>query len=666
MRARAAWGLGVLLFVLGPGTLNAEGFRESISFQGYTGLLNVPTAEVTPDGRLDPVFTNQLDRQFAGEHTGARNYIFSVGLLPYVEIGGRLADSSRMMDLSGNLKVQVPFLPDGAPHLAVGFQDFAGAATKFQSRYAVATQALGPVRLSLGYGLGPDRKNGVFGGAEWQASSGLSLLADYDARDAHAGVRWLTPSFKGVRGMVMGQVPFAEPADLEVAVGLQVPMRRSYARPAGSAKPAWLAEAKTGRAGAAPVPADTAPSDCERCALRALKHALIDHGFEHVRVGLASPDVLYIEYENQRFAINELDALGLVLGTAAASAPASVDAFIVVAKKHQVPVLEVRGEVGSYRAFLRGASGAPLAIDQPPARYDHRATEWIGEDLTASRVWARVDLYPVFAHFVGTEVGALDLALSLGADVSVPLWRGALASTTWQMPMFRTRHFDEGMAFHSFRPSTGLRHAQVHQAVKLSPDLLTMVSVGLTRSRYVGALSDTIWSPGRGAHSLRARVGAFEPRGDGARKDVWLGTYRYYHAGLDASASATYGKYWYQDGGWTLELQRLFDDTAITLFYKNNTDHAAGVRISLPLTPRREPAPPRLVQIRGPDRVRAGLQTSLWRDDGSNQLTPAIAVIPAQRHDLERSFRNHDRLSRAYVMRHLPRMRAAYLRWGTL
>jgi hypothetical protein len=70
------------------------------------------------------------------------------------------------------------------------------------------------------------------------------------------------------------------------------------------------------------------------------------------------------------------------------------------------------------------------------------------------------------------------------------------------------------------------------------------------------------------------------------------------------------------------------------------------------------------VHIRGPERVSAGLQTSAWRDDRTNRVTPGIAVMPAQRHDLARSYLDHDRLHPAYVRARAERLRDAYRRWG--
>jgi hypothetical protein len=656
VQTRAAWGLGALLCALSP--LAHAQPEPAISFEGYTGLLNVPSADVTPDGRLDPALSNHLEGRYA-HHTGPRNALFSLGLWPYLELGGRLAESSGLRDLSGNLKVRVPFLPVWAPALALGYQDFAGAGRRFRSRYAVATESIGPLRLSLGYGLGPDRMRGIFGGASLQATDEVSFLADYDTRDVHLGARFVSPSYRGIRAMVMGQVEATDLRHLELAVGLQLPMRRTYEQPE-----AHVASLPPRAPPVVASPQRLPDGEGPTHALRELKARLIAHGCEDVRVGLADGEILVVEYENHRYAVSELDALGLVLGIAAERAPHEVSALFVVAKRQRVPVLEVRTRISDYLDFLDGGRArAPLDVRHPHRRYDHRDTLWVAEDLAAPRVLARVDLYPVFSHFVATEVGVVDVALALGADVSAPLWPGAAASTTWQLPVARTANFDEGGPFSRYRPEAGLRHAQLHQGLRVSPSVIAMISGGLYRSRYAGAHAEAIVSPGEGTHALHGRAGLFQAGGDD-RRTTWLGTYRYRHAASDTSLAITYGQYWYQDGGYTLELARRFDDLDVTLVYKYNTDHAAGLRISVPLTPRREPMAPRAVHIRGPERVSAGLQTSVWRDDGTNRVTPGIAVMPTQRHDLARSYLDHDRLDPAYVRARAERLRDAYRRWG--
>ena len=115
------------LFVGGLVTLCLPVFAadELISFQsfnGYTGLINTPTAEVLATGTVDIGHNNQLD--FKGnKYVDGHNFIFGAGLFDGLEASGQIAASSmndnmyysqgrgQLRDLSFNLKYQIPFIP---------------------------------------------------------------------------------------------------------------------------------------------------------------------------------------------------------------------------------------------------------------------------------------------------------------------------------------------------------------------------------------------------------------------------------------------------------------------------------------------------------------------------------------------------------------------------
>ncbi len=79
--------------------LHAEDFGNPACFQGYTGILNTPNAEITEAGFIYPVFSNQLE-ETRRHMDSAENYMFSIGMLPFLELGGRLTEEH-------------PSLPDG-------------------------------------------------------------------------------------------------------------------------------------------------------------------------------------------------------------------------------------------------------------------------------------------------------------------------------------------------------------------------------------------------------------------------------------------------------------------------------------------------------------------------------------------------------------------------
>lgn len=149
---------------------------SGVSVHGPSGGLVIPGGALLDDGVASFSYNNYVDPRFAAASRG-QSYLFGLGLLPYVEISGRLvnyptgvADDFLLRDLSGNLKLGLPRLFAAQPDLAIGINDLGGGAKNFRSKYAVASQSFGPLRATLGYGRGEAYLNGPFGGLEYGKS----------------------------------------------------------------------------------------------------------------------------------------------------------------------------------------------------------------------------------------------------------------------------------------------------------------------------------------------------------------------------------------------------------------------------------------------------------------------------------------------------------------
>jgi len=173
----------------------------STSFQGYSGLINTPTAELFNRGEVYFQYSNQTD--IFGSYKDRANFNFGIGLWDLVEISGRnaahresLNDSS---DLSVNIKLGIPYIPQDWFKLAIGIQDLGGVtkASWFDAKYAVASkELLGNFNLSVGLGKSDSsqgRLNGVFGGITWQANDWAKLSLEYDAADTNLGLHLSSP-----------------------------------------------------------------------------------------------------------------------------------------------------------------------------------------------------------------------------------------------------------------------------------------------------------------------------------------------------------------------------------------------------------------------------------------------------------------------------------------
>jgi hypothetical protein len=189
---------------------------------GYSGLLNVPTAQTRQDLGLS---FNWMDAQepllqFIGTSNVNRTYGISLPLFPFVEI------SMSFLQVIGWYDPEVPLLPytvhrtiaikgrlplDWAgPQLAGGIIDPVSAnflATSgtlnthygLTTGYLVATQQLGPLSITAGYGNGDTLSgkwgrtkpflHGIFGGAELALPLGLDLMGEYDGLTTNVGGR---------------------------------------------------------------------------------------------------------------------------------------------------------------------------------------------------------------------------------------------------------------------------------------------------------------------------------------------------------------------------------------------------------------------------------------------------------------------------------------------
>ncbi|WP_175443140.1 YjbH domain-containing protein [Halofilum ochraceum] len=390
-----------------------------LSWQGYTGLFNIPHARVTPFGAMTAGYSTQVE--LAGEYITGSNYLLSLGLLPNLEINGRIATNNNsrnyfqnpssdpgIRDLSFNAKFRLP-TPDAWPNLAVGLQDPAGETQDFKAEYAVATERWGPVDISLGFGRSDSaigRLDGAFGGVSWAATDWMDVIAEHDAHAANAGVRLH-------HATRLGDVPMRVDLDLQVAssaseqdgsfagISLTVPLGGATEPDHGVFEPAESREdaapepgtetgaetgtdAAAGEADAAGGSAvslesgsedaadatDSAADDSEESApaaeplmdttgrppLPALIGRLQAHGFENISVG-QTDDALVMRAENTVYNRNELDGLGVMLAQAVPAATERFERIRVVLLNVGVPVIGVEVPTQAWRCYLGRCEG---------------------------------------------------------------------------------------------------------------------------------------------------------------------------------------------------------------------------------------------------------------------------------------------------------------------
>ncbi len=683
-QGRAGLQLGIAMALV-----SFESFAQTsgVTTQGSTGGMVVPSAQVLSQGSVALSYGNYQEPQL-GTFATQQNLSLGIGVLPGVELFGRLTNyttpvpgsmvDAGLRDLSANLKLQLPMFWKNGPQMALGMTDVSGGALNFKSNYFVATQDWGGLTASLGYAAAKaeTRKtfDGVFGGVYWQmGNSGVSLMAEHDSQQKHVGVRWRSDPIASLgRSQWVGtlqhvldpQVPVGQaPGNAtKIGVTLVVPFGENRARIA-KYQPAVNLELPA----VEEVTNDTDTAKVER--LQQLQKTLSAVGLERVRVGTRSSalgTVLVVEYENHRYAHNEVDALGLVFGLAAESAPAGIQRVQAVTLKNGLPVYETSVGVADFRLFLRngavgqarssliwslGASGVASQVD------------WLdGGGASSHFSNVRIEVKPDFNYVVGTEFGVLDYSLAANLQATVPLWRGGKLYTGYTLPMAHTANVDEGYAYSLIRHRAGMKTMAVGQTVWLGKQFLAQVDVGRFHYDVTGVQAEGAFISPASGDLLRLRGAAYNQAPGGI-------------AGNARNASASYrrvtgpeswveaGVQGYSDGSYgpSIEWVRWFGDLRLQMSYRRGGDAKfAGLQLSIPLSPRQGMQPGAVV-LKGTSQYNQGIRTRITSaDQPANLVQPGAVQDLRLEGSLDVDVLNGGRISQAYMQSQLDRMREAF------
>lgn len=644
---------------------------ELPSLQGYSGLLDTPSAWVHAPGSAHLLLTNEEDRRFhaldpsTGEPWPTRTFVISSGFLPYTEGHLRVTDVSpsggavfRLRDLSFGAKLQLPLdlLWSGLPFaLAIGTADEGGSSTSsyFRSRYAVASARWWRLSGSVGYGTGPDRLEGVFGGIEARALEWVHLVVDNDARDWSGGVRFaISVSLAQVPiqlGLVAKKRLSRDSGRPALAASLAVPLDfgKRTARGAGKMGGAPPAEESAPQVEESAPPAGGSTTSAEGpdgtlAQLRALEDDLVRIGFESVRVG-ADGTTLVVEYENEVYNHSEADGLGVVLAAIGARRLEGFTRFSVNLHRSRIALAELSGRID--------AGGQPVTSSLAFGwRAPHRAVAWASEKVRNSSLFHfRGVIAPGLLYDVATEVGLFDYVFSMRPEVQVGIWPGANAYAVWDIPVLWSANFDAGRAFANDRRDPRLDYALLQQVVPLAPGLTAMVGGGAYATDSLGGLGEVLWAPGSGHHALGVQ-GAYMRESSGVEHRSVTGSYRVHVPWLDLVGVVRGGQFFFEDRGFRAELSRFFGDTSIGVFYADTGRRILGIQMSVPLGPRRDMRPG-LVQVRGARRWRVELNTVVG--ERTNPLPGPIAIPPLSPWNLDDIWLDAGRLD-AGVQRALP------------
>jgi len=721
--------LAILCLSIGSALPAQEAPHSDISPQGFSGILNIPTGYVQQNGTFDALYSNQKDNLRAvGVPKWQDNYIFSVGLFSFAEIGARLTNTvsgdmyvntGGVRDLSANVKFTTAPLTARfrfSPALAVGVQDAEGGASFLRTTYVAASaDPLGWLRLSTGYGHGPDRMKGAFGGLELRAHDWVTLLGEYDASKTNVGARLTTPALPYIRARLTATVstPPQHSQDIAFSFGLIVPFDTSKAKhdnaaqktlwgaltakkvqpstlpalepvplpqvaqahPAASPEPVLVAQSQSAPS-PKPAPAAVVPTQEPCCqnsvvdlaSLGVLQDRLVKAGFVNVRVGTQGK-TLVVEYENIRYNHNELDAIGVVAGIVGQAAGPSAEQLRLVIRRKGLALLQIEAPLLPLRDWLEGddpARAPTLTVSQELA--DTKGVNFVGGNANPGRLKPSVMVYPSLTTLVGTEYGVFDYQLSIKPELQVPFWRGATGVTRLDIPVAWSHNLDNGQVYSSYRTSKQIDRLMFFQAVPLAPGLVANLGGGKVLSKTYGTLNELNWTPGGGMHRFQAIQSWGEDNTlSSNHRNVMLASYRLFLARRNLALEATGGRFWAQDKGVTVDLKRNFRDVIVSLYYSDSKTpndskrwQQGGIRFELPLTPRRDMAA-RPVQIRGSEAWTYDQETVISSSDTKvNYINASLAVVPQPTQSLALYYYDRERLNEDYILSHTERIREAW------
>ena len=690
------WGL-----VLLPAVAQAQAWGLGIASPGATGGLTIPSAYVLDSGDL-ALSLGDYQEPKLGTFSRKRNYSLGIGLMPGVELFGRLADYQNPRpgvstglningprDISANVKWQLPIELEGLPKLAVGATDIGGGAVYFKSKYAVASDDYGPLRWSLGYARGTPARgqaggarvlDGMFGGAELKlGSSGATLLAETDGTQRHAGLRFYSEVLPWLGdGQLVGTLQRSFGAATRVGraadatslnVSLLVPLgtgdqtRQARAVSVATAKP-LPPLAPMLPAGAAPVEAGMVATAQDR--LDTLARALRATGLDRVRVGMLG-DQLVVEYENRRYLQNEADALGVVLGLAAERAPAGTARVHALTLKAGLAVSETSVEVAGYRSFLRDGDASRVKDTMGFSRlpgYDEAAVQWAAGEAGAGRrqTWLRVELKPLLNYTLGTEYGAFDYSLAAQVRSTASLWKGAEVYADVVQRAAHSDNMEPGRIFASSLHRNGLKTVALQQSFWLGPRWFTSVGAGKYNHDDRGAEGESIVFLPWNEDTLHLKGSHMRHQADVLPnfEEAVAASYRW-KFNTHTWVEAGYQRYTDRSTGPALTFTRWFGDVAVQLFARRGGNNSfVGLELSLPLAPRQGMAAGPL-QITGTPRYAQSIRTRLTNASNSGNFVDNAAVRPVDlSYKPEVELLNSGRITPADIRGQVQRMRESF------
>lgn len=642
--------------------------ETALSRSGATGLIRMPSADITPEGRVRASsfsYDKSRDLDRLGNVT---TYAASIGFLPHLEVGATVGNDRQGRDITANAKVRIVAEKGSLPAIAIGVAEIkktqstsGNTGTVAPTLYVAASKHLFNQRVNATVGIQNQRRGlgtKPYGGLEIGVAKNVAAIVEHDSRNLNYGVRanlWHDRVQVGAQHLE---------GRWTSAVSVQFGLNNRHAAPPTVTLPRLGAQLSAQDAVQA-TQARLTRMGLENVTVRVLQLTpatgpvitnLADIGASPPRSGGGTGTALEITYENRSFPHNEMDALSNVLATAAIYAPPAVDRLVVVVERSAIPIIRIACPLDDYLRFMDGRFDEKSF--KPSFQTSYRtAEEPVAQVLADSKRGASsyghadVFLRPGLTTALATENYILGLGFNLQPELNLPLARGVGLDARGVVPIAGPLRADH----------TTYDRLALNYSTKLSSLVLARAFAGRFPTNRDGVLLDALITPDNSPLRLRAALGLLKKTSDFPdQKPTYVGEARYYLPSLDLTARLAAGRFLDGDKGGTAELLRRFGDTEVGLEYRStNNGRVALVRVGIPLGPSYLSTRPSTLRVRPPDFFDYSQRAGLATHGGSNFVDVANATGNelAVGSDATQSLLDRDRLNRPYLLNFLTDLR---------
>ncbi|MFH4548198.1 YjbH domain-containing protein [Vibrio alginolyticus] len=672
-------------------SLTAHELATLPSNQSFTGLTFTPNAQSLNYGDFSFTYAQGLPFRTAVQDLDSLK--FSFGMFDGLEAHGRIVtddytsncfyDCGDTRDLSMSFKYQVPhFWGSENLDFALGIQDLGGSANQFSTKYAVADYSFdfAPVRISAGYGLsdiGLGVMDGPFGGIEYQPLSFLQVSGEYDAVKFNSSVKLFTPQ---------GTLPYDVTASLSYQLysghntdeqniwnaALSVPLVTGYTRSRDYSRNNLTLMEKL----------SLEQNKAKEASISALVNALRNEGFVNIQIGLLNQTTV-VALENRRYNHNQVDGLGVAMGiisshlgqNAVSEVGGDSERIELFMLANQKPVVSVQANSTCYQSFINGSAACEdIKFTTRDLAEKLELVNWKTERVNSGALDSQLVFSPMVRHAVATEFGVYDYSFAMSSNLYTYLWSGAAVDVRHILPLAETDDYEKWGYFEDSAYENDIERAMLHQFFRLPyVDIANQVSVGLVKTDYIGARSESTWFSQSGAHALSLEMSYFqhvdekdENGYETLDRQTSLARYTFSMPEWDWQFNATAGEFWRGDVGAKLTTSHWFEDIEVSATYQvtkyKDTDEEQFVAVSvkLPLTPWRDMSPG-LLQVRGNEAYDFNVMTRVGND--VNFLSDGQGDELIMDNSMLRRYFNRGRYGSDYFEENKIRLRNAYLRY---